>query len=120
MSKKSVGELGENIAGKFLEKKGYKILERNYRCKEGEIDIVAEHKESLVFVEVRTKTTSRFGTPEESVSPNKMRTITNSSFSYLNTHKAFSQNWRIDFIGIELAADGDVKRVNHIENAIQF
>ena len=120
MNKQSVGELGEKLARGFLEKKGYKIIEKNYRCKEGEIDIVAEFKKSLIFVEVRTKTNNEFGAPEESVDLNKMNKMVNSAFSYLNNHNALSRNWRIDFIGIELMTDGKVKRMNHIENAVQF
>lgn len=120
MSKKSVGEFGEKIARNLLEKKGYKIIEKNYRCKEGEIDIIAEIKKSLVFVEVRTKSSDKFGSPEESITSNKKEKIVNSVFNYLNYHNNLYQTWRIDFIGIELTGDGKVKRLNHIENAIQF
>jgi putative endonuclease len=120
MNKKSVGDLGETIAGNILKKKGYKIVEKNYRCKYGEIDIVAEIKKTLVFVEVRTKSSQEYGTPEESVTSSKKGKIVSSVFDYLNDHKCMSRIWRIDFIGIELSGDGQVKRVNHIENAIQY
>jgi putative endonuclease len=120
MNKKSVGDLGESIAGNLLKKKGYKIVQRNYRCKHGEIDIVAEIKRTLVFVEVRTKSSLEFGTPEESVTAGKKKKIVSSVFDYLNDHKCLSRIWRIDFIGIELSGDGSIKRVNHIENAIQY
>jgi putative endonuclease len=120
MNKKTVGDLGEKIAVDSLKKQGFKIIEKNYRCKNGEIDIIAEANKSLVFVEVRTKTNGEFGTPEESITANKKEKIVNSVFSYLNSHSCLSRNWRIDFIGIELTHDGQVKRLNHIENAIQY
>jgi len=71
MKRRDTGILGEKLAKDFLKKRGYHILETNYRCPEGEIDIVARHKDCLVFVEVRTKKSLEFGSPEESITPAK-------------------------------------------------
>ena len=71
MKRRDTGILGEKLAKDFLKKRGYNIRETNYRCPEGEIDIVARHKDYLVFVEVRTKTSLEFGSPEESITLTK-------------------------------------------------
>ena len=70
-----VGRLGENLARKHLERKGYKILEQNYRTRYAEIDLVARHNDVLVFVEVRTKVGVGFGTPEETLNFQKLQTL---------------------------------------------
>ena len=71
MKRRHIGILGENLAKDFLKKRGYRILETNYRCPAGEIDIIARQKDYLVFVEVRTKKSLEFGSPEESITPAK-------------------------------------------------
>ena len=86
MNRKALGELGERWAREYLEQHGYRIRETNFRCREGEIDIVAEHEGCLVFVEVRTKTGSAFGTPEESVTASKKEKLASVAMSYLQAH----------------------------------
>jgi len=71
MKRKDTGILGEKLAQDFLKKRGYRILETNYRCPQGEIDIVARQKDTLAFIEVRTKTSLEFGSPEESITTTK-------------------------------------------------
>ena len=73
MKRREIGILGEKLARDFLKKKGYRILETNFRCQYGEIDIIARKKDYLVFIEVRTKTSNDFGTPEESITHVKER-----------------------------------------------
>lgn len=80
---KETGKLGEDMAAKFLEAKGYKILDRNYSTKFGELDIIALDNNVLVFVEVKTKTSDQFGSPEEMITPHKLRQIRNTAQSYL-------------------------------------
>jgi putative endonuclease len=80
---KETGRLGEDLATKFLEAKGYKILDRNYSTKFGELDIIARDGETLVFVEVKTKTSDQFGSPEEMITPHKLHQIQNTAQSYL-------------------------------------
>ena len=118
MKRKELGDIGEKLAKDFLKKKGYKIRETNFRCREGEIDIIAQKKGCLVFVEVRTKTNADFGSPEESVTFAKKEKLITSALAYLNSHKDLPESWRIDFVAVELDQNGKAKRIELIENAI--
>lgn len=118
MKRSELGSIGEKIAVDFLKKKGYLIRETNFRCRAGEIDIVAEKNGYLVFVEVRTKTSTVFGNPEESVTVAKKEKIVNAALTYLASHESASESWRIDFIAVEMDQRGKVKRLELIENAI--
>lgn len=118
MKRKELGAVGEKLARDFLKKKGYRIRETNFRCREGEIDIVAERKGYLVFAEVRTKTSSSFGSPEESVTFAKKEKLIATALSYLNSHQNLPDNWRIDFVGVELDENGKASRIELIENAV--
>ena len=118
MKRKELGDIGEELARKFLKKKGYRIRETNFRCREGEIDIIAEHKDYLVFIEVRTKTGSSFGSPEESVTTAKKEKLIATALAYMSCHKDLPDNWRIDFVGIELDEKGKTTRIELIQNAI--
>ena len=118
MKRKELGNTGEKLASDFLKKKGYKIRDTNFRCREGEIDIVAEKKGCLVFVEVRTKASSGFGSPEESVTFAKKEKLIASALTYLNNHQNLPESWRIDFVAVELDPNGKTKRIELIENAI--
>ena len=118
MKRRDVGILGEKLAGDFLIKRGYHILETNYRCPEGEIDIVARHKDSLVFIEVRTKKSWQFGSPEESITPAKMARLRAVAAHYGQTHNNLPPSWRIDVVAIELDKRGQVSRIEIIENAV--
>ena len=73
MDRKGTGVQGEQAAQDYLKKKGYRIVETNFRTRYSEIDIVARKKDTIIFVEVRTKTSRKFGSPEESVTPTKAR-----------------------------------------------
>lgn len=118
-----VGRMGEELAKRHLEEKGYKIIERNYKTRWAEIDLVAEQKEGLfgkpklVFVEVRTKIGERFGSPEDTLNRAKLQKVLWNS----NTYAAF-QRWqgasRIDAICIVLHPDLSVQRLTHHENII--
>ncbi|GAF92045.1 unnamed protein product, partial [marine sediment metagenome] len=85
---------------------------------EGEIDIVAKHKDSLVFVEVRTKTSLEFGSPEESITPTKKERMRATAFHYRQTHNDLPLLWRIDFVAVELNQEGKPSRIELIENAV--
>ena len=117
-SRRKTGDSGEHFAADFLKKKGYNIIQRNYRCKEGEIDIIAEQDDCLVFVEVRTKKGANFGTPEESITSAKKERLVSLADVYIQSCDVSPASWRIDVIAIELGAKGKINRLNHIENAI--
>ena len=118
MSKQDTGAKGEKLAASYLKQQHYKIIQTNFRFREGEIDIVAEKKNVIVLVEVRTKTTAGFGTPEESVTNLKKRKLISSSLHYLGIHNMSDRQWQIDFIGVELDSSGKCTRLDHIQNAV--
>ena len=119
MNRQEVGKLGEKAARKFLKKRGYRIRETGFRCPHGEIDIVAQRKDYLVFVEVRTKSSLDFGTPEESITQAKKKKLIASALTYINTHQKLPSSWRIDVVALELDEKGKTKRIELIENAIE-
>lgn len=119
MRRKDTGILGEKLAKDFLEKRGYRIREANYRCPEGEIDLIAEDKDCLVFVEVRTKTSLKFGSPEESITEAKKEKLRAVTSRYLYTHSNLPQLWRIDMVAVELDQKRKPSRIELIENAVE-
>ena len=117
-ARKKSGALGEKIAVKHLTGLGYKVLDTNFRCQKGEIDIIARDGDYLVFVEVRTKTGSGFGTPEESVTSAKKEKLISLALVYLQTHSRLPPLWRIDVVAVELGKEGKPSRIELIQNAI--
>jgi putative endonuclease len=118
VKRRDTGILGEKLAKDFLRKRGYRILEANYRCPEGEIDLVAKHKDYLVFIEVRTKRSREFGSPEESITSTKKEKLRAVASHYHQTHKDLPQLWRIDVVAVELDRKGKPSRIELIENAV--
>ncbi|OGU59673.1 MAG: YraN family protein [Ignavibacteria bacterium RBG_13_36_8] len=114
--KKQLGNLGEELAVKYLTKKGYEILERNYRYERGEIDIIAKDKDILVFIEVKTRENLEYGYPEESVTKGKQKQIRKVAEAYLWEKDIKGQECRIDVIAILLQDQGKPV-IKHIENA---
>ena len=118
MKRRDTGILGEELARDFLRKRGYRIQETNYRCPEGEIDIVAMHQDFLVFVEVRTKRSLDFGSPEESITLTKKERMRATAFHYQQTHSNLPPLWRIDVVAVQLGQKGELSRIELIENAV--
>jgi putative endonuclease len=118
MKRRATGILGEKLARDFLKKRGYHIIETNYRCPEGEIDIISRHKDFLVFTEVRTKTSSEFGSPEESITAAKKERLRVTASRYCQAHENLPQSWRIDVVAVELDRKGKESRIELIENAV--
>jgi putative endonuclease len=102
MDRASVGRRGEDEAARFLESRGYKVLERNYRCRYGEIDIVARDGKTVVFVEVKTRGSDRFGAPTASVDARKQKKILLTSQFYIESNRLFDSDLRFDVVGIEM------------------
>ncbi|MDK9709336.1 MAG: YraN family protein [Desulforhopalus sp.] len=96
----NLGQSGENIAAEFLTQNGYKILERNYRCLYGEIDIIARAQEVLVFVEVKTRTSIAYGSPASAITPRKQRQISKTAQHYLAAKNLFDTPARFDVVSI--------------------
>lgn len=101
-----LGKEGEDLARRYLEKQGYKIKERNYRCQSGEIDMIAYDKKILVFVEVRTKTNTLHGTPAESINHIKRRKIRKAASCYLLDKEISGVECRFDVVGISCMETG--------------
>lgn len=118
MKRRETGILGEKLARDFLKKRGYRLVETNFRCPEGEIDIIARHKDYLVFVEVRTKSGREFGIPEESITAAKMEKLRVVANYYRQTHENLPESWRIDVVAVELDRGNKPLRIELIENAV--
>jgi len=112
--KRRLGELGERYAQELLKKQGYKLIERNFRSPLGEIDLIAQDKDVLVFVEVKTRWSRKFGLPEESVTPRKVNKIKRIIEYYLLSHKYLAKKLRIDVVAIEVEG-GSVKSARIIK-----
>ena len=111
----STGLQGEEVACRYLINKGYEIIERNYRCSHLEIDIIAGHGGSIIFCEVKTARTKKFGPSISWVTPQKIKRIAKAAHEYISTHDTAGHSFRFDVIGIEVS--GEKMGINHIENA---
>ena len=110
------GKRGEAAAIRFLKKRGYSILDTNYRCRSGEIDIVAREKGSIVFVEVKTRTSIEFGLPEESLSTRKMTHLTKVALTYLSHRNMKGASCRFVVIGV-LMKGQDIQSIRLTKDA---
>jgi putative endonuclease len=117
-AKQALGAFGERLAAAHLESKGYRILERNYRRREGEIDIVAARSGCLVFVEVRTRRGQEQGSAVESVSPAKGARLAALAEAYCQERPDLPPDRRIDVVAVELSPAGRLLSIQHIENAV--
>lgn len=108
---------GEEAAMKLLHRRGYTILCRNYRCSLGELDIVAREGETVVFVEVKTRSTGEYGDPLEAVGQGKQRKLAKLAQHYLLTHRLHGSPCRFDVISVVIGPDGRVHSIDHILDA---
>ena len=113
-----LGKEGERLAERFLEKKGYKLLERNYRCTAGELDLIVLDRRVIVFVEVKTRTGQGFGTPFEAVEFRKQRKIIQAAQFFLAEKGLQQRDARFDVVGVSWVGREPV--VEHIENAFEL
>lgn len=109
-----LGQLGEEIAKDYLQKKGFEILEHNYKNKYGEIDLVCKDRNSIVFVEVKTRIGELFGGPEGSLNKNKVRRLIRNAQAYMIRREP--RPCRIDAVCMVLDQDKRVKRIDHYQN----
>lgn len=114
-----LGQNGEELASKFLKKSGYVILESNYRGHLGEIDLVAEDGDCLVFVEVKTRSSLSFGHPLESINSRKQQQLIKVAREYLGEHGAENRHCRFDAVSV-LQAKGQEPRIELIKNAFEL
>lgn len=112
------GKAGEDIATDFLKKNNYKILEKNYRKRCGEVDIVAQDKETVCFIEVKMRRSDEFGRPEEAVSNKKQRQISKAALCYLKENKFIERSARFDVVSI--VYKGKTPDIDLIKNAFSL
>lgn len=118
MDNTKIGSKGEEIACKYLQKQGYKILERNYRIRGGEIDIVARENNTLVFVEVKTRYSHDFGLPKESMTPWKTKALLKTTRFYVQKIRWGDKEYRLDFVSVDFADSRENPKIELIRNII--
>ena len=115
--RQSIGKEGEEIARKYLEKRGYKIVTANYRTRHGEIDLIARDGATLVFIEVKTRTQERFGSPLAALTARKCLNISRVALHYLITHGGTEQPARFDVVSVR---PGEAAEVELVQNAFDL
>ena len=115
-TRQELGRIAEDHAARYLRSKGYRIVERNYRTPRGEIDIIAEHRDSLVFVEVKSRTSTEDFDPRDSVTPGKQHHIMLAAAAYLRNRDRVT---RFDVVEVAITPEGRVEKIDVIEGAFQ-
>ena len=116
MYTQKIGKFGEDEAVKYLEQKGYKILDRNFSCKRGEIDIIALDKDEIVFIEIKARISLKYGLPSEAVTKNKLKHIYKTAEYYLYTRNLLNENTRIDVIEVYIKNNQVI--INHLKQVV--
>ncbi len=116
MNNTLTGNKGEDLACEYLKKNRYKILERNFRIRGGEIDIVARDGEYLVFVEVKARHSHEYGPPAESITPWKIRALKKTALFYIMKTKWNDRGYRFDFMGVDFTDDMENPKIELIKN----
>lgn len=116
-AKRKLGNLGEKIACDYLQKQKYIILDKNFHCRFGEIDIIAKDKKTLVFVEVKARANQQFGQPQEAVDYFKQRKIIKTAYYYINLYN-LPDDFRIDIVAVILNFAIRKAKLRHFKNAV--
>lgn len=117
---KLLGTFGEDMACKYLESKGYKIIERNFSCRVGEVDIIGIEGDTLAFVEVKSRTGVSYGSPSEAVSYTKQGRIVKTALFFMTKHKFFDYMCRFDVIEVLTDGTKENTNINLIKNAFEY
>jgi putative endonuclease len=117
MNRKAIGDNAERLACQYLQRHGLKLLGRNFRCRGGEIDLIMQHGDSLVFVEVRYRRRTGFGRAAETVSALKQDRVIRCAQVYINQHRCWNKAARFDVLSVE--GETDQLRIDWITNAFQ-
>jgi putative endonuclease len=115
--KQALGRWGEDEAARYLQERGYEILERNYHTARGELDIIARRDDVLVFVEVKTRSSNRFGYPEDAVTARKQARMQKAAENYFENHPECPETWQFDILAIT-RTHGAPPAIEHFENVI--
>ena len=119
-SRLDIAKTGESLAVAHLSARGYNILERNYRAVRGEIDLIAQDGDFIVFVEVKTRRSLRFGLPQTAVTTQKQRQISKVALAYLQAKNLFDTPCRFDVIAIHVSPELELLKLEQIESAFEF
>ncbi|MGE5334595.1 MAG: YraN family protein [Nitrososphaerota archaeon] len=114
----ALGNAGERLAAGWLEARGFRVLARNWRCAYGELDVIAEERDELVFVEVKTRRGAAHGAPEEAITASKRAHLIAAAQCYLAEHQREEQPYRIDVVAVQLDSQGRLSDVRHYRSAI--
>ncbi len=115
-----VGRRGEDIAARYLAARGYHIVARNVRTPYGEIDLIARLGDELVFVEVKTRTSTAYGWPEEAVTQRKLAHLSAAALAWLEAHAPDTALWRVDVIAVRLFPGLETVEVRHFEDVLSL
>ena len=115
----ALGKSGESLAEKFLKKKGYSIIHKNFRTRSGEIDLIARYQEILIFVEVKTRSGCHLGSPLDAVTARKQYQVSKVALEFLSKTNLFNSDARFDVISI-VYSDKNTLNIEHIENAFDL
>jgi putative endonuclease len=116
-ARKQLGAWGEGVAAHHLQAQGYEIVSRNWRCAQGEIDLIVRNRALWIFVEVKTRRGRDLGTPEEAITPTKARKLVQLAQLYL-AEQELDVDWRIDLVAVELDKAGKLLRCEQIPNVV--
>lgn len=114
--KQHLGKIGENLAASYLQRKGYVLIDRNFKARYGEIDLICTKDNTLIFVEVKTRIGQSYGKPEEAVTTRKLAEVIKTAQYYASLHTALPEAQRIDVIAIEMATDNKIVSFRHLES----
>lgn len=118
-NRQGLGRWGESLAAERLQADGYEILARNWRCAQGEIDLVARDEDMLIMVEVKTRRSKAYGYPEEALTPRKAQKLIDLGVAYVAELEDPEIPWRIDLIAIQIDNSGKLQRYEHIPDAVR-
>jgi putative endonuclease len=117
--RQQLGQRGEDVAARYLEDHGYKVIDRNVRRREGEIDLIVTRKKTLVFVEVKLRSPGPFGGAIQALTAAKQRKLRELAAAYSAEHPELPSDLRIDLVAIDLDGGGEVGEVQHVESAVE-
>jgi len=117
--RRGLGRYAEDLVARHLDQRGWQIVQRNYHCRWGEVDLIARDHGCLVFVEVRARRGDAFGTAAESITPRKAARLLASAQTYLEENGFQDDAWRIDVAALDLTPRGRIRRFEMLENALE-
>jgi len=117
--RQQLGKDSEQLAVEYLQKEGYEILQRNYRIRSGEIDVVAKEKNTLVFIEVKSRSTTRYGHAIQSLTRQQQKRLSKTALTYMHQHKLKDQSARFDVVAIQKNQYMGIE-IRLIKNAFEF